>query len=158
MPNEKTTCEMVPLENEELKKRNTIGIVIPEECGRAENYEITAIMYHDENSEEKDVEYKIYITEKDFENSTPFATIQANMNPEILLYPDEENEGTGCLEYDLVETGRIVKNEADENIIIISNIVNDSESQWIMTVTDTSAYINIPPKTIRENDNNLEIE
>jgi len=136
MPNEKTTSEMMLLESEELKEKNTTGIVIPEECGRAEKYEITAIMYHNENSEEKDVEYKIYITEKDFENSTPFATIQANMNLEILLYPDDEHEGIGCLEYDLVENERIIKNDAGENIIIISNIVNDSESRWIMTVTD----------------------
>ena len=158
MSNKKINSEVMLQENEESKKKGILGIVIPEECGKAEKYEITAIMYHSDYTDAKSIEYKIFITEKDFENGTPFATIQANMNPEILLYPDEENEGIGCLEYNLVENEKIIQNDAGENAIVISNIVNDSESQWIMNVTDNSAYINVEAKTIREYCGELTLE
>lgn len=32
-------------------KQSIVGIAIPEECGKAEKYGITAIMYHDDNSD-----------------------------------------------------------------------------------------------------------
>ena len=41
--------------SENAKKR--IGIVIPKECGKAEKYELTAIMYHDEDSNVAEEDY-----------------------------------------------------------------------------------------------------
>ena len=86
--------------SEEANKK--IGIVIPEECGKAEEYELTAIMYQDENSDAAEEEYQVFITEDDYNEGKAFTVLNANMNPEILLYPDENHEGIGCLEYDLV--------------------------------------------------------
>ncbi len=86
--------------SEEANKK--IGIVIPEECGKAEEYELTAIMYYDENSDAAEEEYQVYITENDYNDGKAFAVLNANMNPEILLYPDEDHEGIGCLEYEIL--------------------------------------------------------
>ena len=72
-------------------KQSIVGIAIPEECGKVNMYEISAILYHDDNSDMAETEYQVFITKEDFEKSAPFATIKANMNPEILLYPDEEH-------------------------------------------------------------------
>ena len=111
-------------------KQSIVGIAIPEECGKADMYEITAIMYHDDNSDAGETEYQVFITKEDFEKSTPFATIKANMNPEILLYPDEEHEGIGFLQYDLVESEQ-VDVTGGLNAIIVSEVVNDSDTRWI---------------------------
>lgn len=38
-------------------KQSIVEIAIPEECGKADMYEITAIMYHDDNSDVAETEY-----------------------------------------------------------------------------------------------------
>ncbi len=141
--------------SEEANKK--IGIVIPEECGKAEEYELTAIMYHDENSDAAEEEYQVYITENDYNDGKAFAVLNANMNPEILLYPDEDHEGIGCLEYDLVENERISLTEDGKKGIIISKVLAESESKWIMAA-DSSSYLNVKPKTVKEIDNVIEID
>ena len=120
-------------------KQSIVGIAIPEECGKADMYEITAILYHDDNSDVDETEYQVFITKEDFEKSTPFATIKANMNPEILLYPDEEHEGMGFLQYDLVELER-VSSVDDLNVIIVSEVVNDSDTKWIISESDYAIH------------------
>lgn len=134
--------------------QSIVGIAIPEECGKAEMYEITAIMYHDDNSDMEESEYQIFITKEDFEKSAPFATIKANMNPEILLYPDEEHEVIGFLQYDLVESEH-VDVTGGLNAIIVSEVVNDSDTKWIMSensCADVKAY------TVRMNDEEITID
>lgn len=134
-----------------------IGIVIPEECGKAEEYELTAIMYRDENSDAAEEEYQVFITEDDYNEGKAFAVLNANMNPEILLYPDEDHEGIGCLEYDLVENERISLTEDGKKGIIISKVLAESESKWIMAVVDSSSYLNVQPKTVNEINDVIEI-
>ena len=129
--------------SEEANKK--IGIVIPEECGKAEEYELTDIMYHDENSDAAEEEYHVYITENDYNDGKAFAVLNANMNPEILLYPDEDHEGIGCLEYDLVENERISLTEDGKKAIIISKVLAESESKWILAAVDNSIYLNVQP-------------
>ena len=135
-------------------KQSIVGIAIPEECGKADMYEITAIMYHDDNSDAGETEYQVFITKEDFEKSTPFATIKANMNPEILLYPDEEHEGMGFLQYDLVESER-VDTTGDINAIVVSEIVDDSDTKWIMPKND---YTGIEAKFVRMNEEEIMVE
>lgn len=135
-------------------KQSIVGIAIPEECGKADMYEITAILYHDDNSDADETEYQVFITKEDFEKSTPFATIKANMNPEILLYPDEEHEGMGFLQYDLVESER-VDTTGDINAIVVSEIVDDSDTKWIMHEND---YTGIEAKFVRMNDEEITVE
>lgn len=136
-------------------KQSIVGIAIPEECGKAEMYEITAIMYHDANSDKEEIEYQVFITKEDFEKAAPFATIKANMNPEVLLFPDDKHEGIGCLQYDLVEASRIRDTEDGKNAIIISELVDESDSRWIM-VEDNC--IDVQTKTVRMNDNEISID
>ena len=133
-----------------------IGIVIPEECGKAEEYELTAIMYRDENSDAVEEEYQVFITEDDYNEGKAFAVLNANMNPEVLLYPDEDHEGIGCLEYDLVENERISLTEDGKKGIIISKVLAESESKWIMAA-DSSNYLNVQPKTVNEINDVIEI-
>ena len=135
-------------------KQSIVGIAIPEECGKADMYEITAIMYHDDNSDKEESEYQIFITKEDYEKSTPFATIKANMNPEILLYPDEEHEGIGFLQYDLVESEQ-VDVTGGLNAIIVSEVVNDSDTRWIMS---ENSYADVKAKTVRMNDEEITID
>lgn len=134
-----------------------IGIVIPEECGKAEKYELTAIMYHDEDSDAAEEEYQVYITEDDYNDDKAFAVLNANMNPEILLYPDEDHESIGCLEYDLVENERIRLSQDGKKSIVVSKILSESESKWIKSADDSSVYLNVQPKTVKEIDNVIEI-
>ena len=136
-------------------KQSIVGIAIPEECGKADMYEITAIMYHDDNSDAGETEYQVFITKEDFEKSTPFATIKANMNPEILLFPDDEHEEIGCLQYDLVEAARIRETKDGKRTIIVSELVDDSDSKWIMA---GNIYIDAQAKTVRMNDNEISID
>ena len=135
-------------------KQSIVGIAIPKECGKADMYEITAIMYHDDNSDAGETEYQVFITKEDFEKSAPLATIKANMNPEILLYPDEEHEGMGFLQYDLVESER-VDTTGDINAIVVSEIVDDSDTKWIMPEND---YTGIEAKLVRMNDEEITVE
>lgn len=136
-------------------KQSIVGIAIPEECGKADMYEITAIMYHDDNSDAGETEYLVFITKEDFEKSTPFATIKSNMNPEILLYPDEEHEGMGFLQYDLMESEKVTIAKDESKAIIISNVVNDSETKWNMSEVDHS---NVQAKTVKMNDEEISID
>ena len=136
-------------------KQSIVGIAIPEECGKAEMYEITAIMYHDDNTDKEESEYQIFITKEDYEKSTPFATIKANMNPEILLYPDEEHEVIGFLQYDLVESEKVTIAKDESKAIIISDVVNDSETKWNMSEVD---YSNVQAKTVKMNDEEISID
>lgn len=135
-------------------KQSIVGIAIPEECGKAEMYEIIAIMYHDDNTDKEESEYQIFITKEDYEKSTPFATIKANMNPEILLYPDEEHEGIGFLQYDLVESEQ-VDVTGGLNAIIVSEVVNDSDTRWIMS---ENSYADVKAKIVRMNDEEITID
>lgn len=135
-------------------KQSIVGIAIPEECGKADMYEITAIMYHDDNSDAGETEYQVFITKEDFEKSTPFATIKANMNPEILLYPDEEHEGMGFLQYDLVESERVAVARDETKAIIISDVVDDSDTKWIMSEVD---YSNTQAKIVKMNNEEISV-
>ncbi len=110
MPDINRVADLVLFEKGEPTNYCINGIEIPKECGKAEKYKATIILYDNEKSEREEVEYKIYITEKDFENSTPLITIQANMNPEIQFYPDD-GEDVSYMYYDLEETGSVIKND-----------------------------------------------
>lgn len=57
------------------QKEKIRGIEIPENCGRAEKYETTAILYHDENKDAPMKECKIFITEEDYKDNKPFITV-----------------------------------------------------------------------------------
>ena len=96
-----------------MTKNKIKGIMIPEECGNAEKYEFTAIMYHNENSDAPVNECAIFITEEDYKDNKPFITVSGNMNPTLFMFPDEQNEGIGCLEYDLVEAELVLPYKED---------------------------------------------
>ena len=82
------------------KEKNLKGIKIPEVCGRAEKYALTAIMYHDENKEAEMKECAIFITEEDYQDNKIYVTVSGNMNPTLVLFPDEYNKCTiGYLGY-----------------------------------------------------------
>lgn len=118
-------------------------------------YELTAIMYHDDNSDNAEVEYQVFITKENFEKSTPFTNIKANMNPEVLLFPDDEHEGIGCLQYDLVEASRIKETEDGRKSIIVSELINNSVPKWIMSEVN---YNDAQAKIVRMNDNEISID
>ena len=139
-------------------KENFKGIEIPVECGRAEIYELTAILFSDKNSEEPIKKHLVYITKEDYENNKVFATIEANMNPEILLFPDDEHEGEGCLQYDLVETERIKYNSENVPVIIVEDVVNDSDTSWIRGEMASDTYCRPTPRVVAVVDNVISIE
>ena len=68
---------------EDVKK--VVGIMIPEECGKADKYELTAIMYNEEDADGPVNEYSVFIVSEDYEENKPFTTIKGNMNPTLLL-------------------------------------------------------------------------
>lgn len=140
---------------EDIKKIE--GIMIPEECGKADKYEFTAITYNEEDADEPVNEYSVFIVSKDYEENKPFTTIKGNMNPTLLLFPDEENAGMGSLEYDLVEAGLIHKQD-DVNAIIVSEVVNASDTVWINSELDREVYLACKSKVINEVDNVISIE
>lgn len=45
-------------------KHSIVGIAIPEKCGKVDMNELTGIRYHDDLSDNADVEYQVFITKK----------------------------------------------------------------------------------------------
>ena len=66
------------------------GIKIPKECGKAEKYELTAIMYHDENVDAEMKECTVFITEEDYKDGKIFVTVSGNMNPKRVVNRDRD--------------------------------------------------------------------
>lgn len=139
---------------EDIKKIE--GIMIPEECGKADKYELTAILYNETDVDEQGKEFTVFITREDYEDNNPFTTIKGNMNPTLLLFPDEENVGMGSLEYDLVEAGLIHKQD-DVNAIVVSEAVNASDTVWVNSELDREVYLASKPKVVNEVDNVISI-
>lgn len=106
-------------------KKKVVGIMIPDECGKADKYELTAIMYYDESSVETEKEYNVFITKEDYEANKPFTSIKSNMNPTLLLFPDDDNRGIGCFTYDLVEAG-LIDSQDGMNAIVVSEVVDQA--------------------------------
>ena len=79
------------------------------------------------------------------------------MNPTLLLFPDEANEGMGCLEYDLVDAG-LVHIQGDVNAIVVSEVVNASDTVWENGEVDREVYLVVKPKVVSEVDNTISIE
>lgn len=137
--------------------KKIVGIMIPEECGKAEKYELTAIMYNVEGADESEKEYSVFISTEDYEENKVFTIIKSNMNPTLLLFPDEANEGMGCLEYDLVDAG-LVHIQGDVNAIVVSEVVNASDTVWENGEVDREVYLAVKPKVVSEVDNTISIE
>ena len=140
-------------------EKNVKGIKIPEVCGRAEKYELTAIMYHDENAEAEMKECAIFITEEDYKDNKIFVTVSGNMNPALILFPDEYNDGIGCFEYDLVEAELTRPYRVDGYAIVISTVVNASDTVWTKSEVDRASYLAVKPKMVMEtNDGFSDVE
>lgn len=137
--------------------KKVVGILIPEECGKADKYELTAIMYNVEGTDETEKEYSVFISTEDYEENKVFTIIKSNMNPTLLLFPDEANEGMGCLEYDLVDAG-LVHIQGDVNVIVVSEVVNASDTVWENGEVDREVYLAVKPKVVSEVDNTISIE
>ena len=137
--------------------KKVVGILIPEECGKADKYELTAIMYNVEGTDETEKEYSVFITTEEYEENKVFTTIKGNMNPTLLLFPDEANEGMGCLEYDIVEAG-LVHIQDNVNVIVVSEIVNASDTTWKNSEVEREVYLTIKAKKVCEVDNTISIE
>jgi len=138
-------------------KKKVVGIMIPEECGKADKYELTAIMYYDESSIETEKEYKVFITKEDYEANKPFTSIKSNMNPTLLLFPDDDNRGIGCFTYDLVEAG-LIDSQDGVNAIVVSEAVNASDTVWKSNEVERENYLAVKPKVVSEVDNTISIE
>lgn len=126
------------------------GIKIPEECGKAQKYELTAIMYHDENVDAYLKECAVFITEEDYEDNKIFVTVSGNMNPTLLMFPDEYNSGIGCLELDLVEAGLTRSYREDGYAVVISEVVNNTDTVWTSSNVDRASYLAVKPKIVVE--------
>ena len=137
--------------------KKIVGIMIPEECGKADKYELTAIMYNVEGADEPEKEYSVFISTEDYEENKVFTTLNGNMNPTLLLFPDEANEGMGCLEYDLVDAG-LVHTQGDVNAIVVSEVVNASDTVWENGEVEREVYLAVKPKVVSEVDNTISIE
>lgn len=139
----------------ELKEKIK-GIEIPEKCGRAEKYELTAILYHDENKDAPMKECKIFITEEDYKDNKPFITVSGNMNPTLLLFPDEYNIGIGCLTYDLVDA-ELIDPYDDACAVVVSKVVNASDTVWRSSDVDRTVYLKIKPDIVTIDDSGINI-
>ena len=137
--------------------KKIVGIMIPEECGKADKYELTAIMYNAEGADEPEKGYSVFITTEDYEENKVFTTIKGNMNPTLLLFPDDANEGMGSLEYDLVEAGLVHTQDA-VNAIVVSEVVNASDTVWQNSEVGREVYLAVKPKVVSEVDNTISIE
>ncbi len=136
-------------------KENVKGFVIPTECGTAETYEVIAIMYHCEEDLVPEKEYSIFITREDYNDKKEYTKIVANMNPTLLLLPNEDNAGTGVFEYDLIESDSIHTFRDGACAIIISEVV---DTKWITTEVERETYLSISPKAIYDNCNVITME
>ena len=127
------------------------GIKIPEECGKAQKYELTAIMYHDENVVDADMKAcAVFITEEDYKDGKIFVTVSGNMNPTLLMFPNEYNSGIGCLEYDLVEAGLTHPYRDDGYAVVVSEVVNSTDTVWTSSNVDRESYLTVKPKIVLE--------
>lgn len=140
------------------KKESYKGIEIPTECGSAEMYELLAILFTDENATTTEKKYNVYVTREDFTEGKLFTTIGANMNPELLLYPDVEHEGMGCLQYDLVEAEYVELDANEIPSLVVSDIVGWSDTTWIESGVGRDKYLTIVPKTLSMVDNVISVE
>ena len=131
------------------------GIKIPKECGKAEKYKLTAIMYHDENVDTEMKECAIFITEEDYEDNKIFVTVSGNMNPTLLLFPDEYNIGIGYLEYDLVEAGLTRPYREDGYAVVVSKVVNAADTVWSNSDVDRISYLKIQPQIVVETNDGI---
>lgn len=131
--------------NEKMK-----GIKIPEECGKAEKYALTAIMYHDENVDAEMKECAVFITEEDYQDNKIFVTVSGNKNPTLLMFPDEYNIGIGYLEYDLVEAGLTRPYRDDGYAVVVSKVVNAADTVWSNSNVDRASYLTVKPKIVIE--------
>ena len=131
------------------------GIKIPEDCGRAEKYDLTAIMYHDENAETEMKECAIFITEEDYKDNKIFVTVSGNMNPTLVLFPDEYNIGIGCLEYDLVEAALVYPYREDGYAVVVSKVVNAADTVWTNSEVDRASYLAVKPKIVIETNDGI---
>ena len=130
--------DLLPEDENKEKPVHFKGIVIPDECGKAEKYELTAILFEDEDDTSREkTKYKVYVTEEDFTNDVPFTTFEGNMDPEILLWPDDEHEDIGFCHYALAEKGYVEKTKDGENAIIISKAVS-LDTEWFKAEIDIS--------------------
>ena len=135
------------------------GIKIPEECGKAEKYALTAIMYHDENADNEMKECAVFITEEDYEDNKIFVTVSGNMNPTLVLFPDEYNIGIGCWKYDLVDAELVYPYREDGYAVVVSKVVNDTDTVWTKSEVDRASYLAVKPKIVFEtNDGIIEEE
>lgn len=133
-----------------------IGIMIPDECGKADKYELTAIMYNEEGTDEPVKEYSVFITNEDYEENKVFTTIKSNMYPTLLLFPDDENEGIGSLEYDLVDAG-LIHEKDDVSAIVVSEVVNATDTVWNNSEVNRETYLVVTPKVVSEVNNTISI-
>lgn len=131
------------------------GIKIPEECGKAEKYALTAIMYNDENVDTEMKECAVFITEEDYEDNKIFVTVSGNMNPTLLMFPDEYNIGIGYLEYDLVEAGLTRSYREDGYAVVVSRVVNAADTVWSSIDVDRASYLAIKPKIVIETNDGI---
>ena len=131
------------------------GIKIPKECGKAEKYELTAIMYHDENVDAEMKECTVFITEEDYKDGKIFVTVSGNMNPTLVLFPDEYNIGIGYLEYDLVEAGLTRSYREDGYAVVVSKVVNATDTVWSNSDVDRTAYLKIQPQIVVETNDGI---
>ena len=131
--------------------------MIPKECGSADMYEVTAIMYDEEGSNEPEVEYRVFITDKDYADNKPFASIKANIQPTLLLYPDDEHLEIGYFIYDLVDA-EFIHEKDNVSAIVVSEVVNASDTVWKNSETDRTSYLEIRPKFVIDEGNKITIE
>ena len=136
-------------------EKNVKGIKIPEVCGRAEKYDLTAIMYHDENAETEMKECAIFITEEDYKDNKIFVTVSGNMNPTLVLFPDEYNIGIGCLEYDLVEAELVHPYREDGYAVVVSEVVNAADTVWTKSEVERASYLTVKPKIVIDTNDGL---
>lgn len=100
-------------------------------------------------------ECAIFITEEDYEDNKIFVTVSGNMNPTLLLFPDEYNIGIGYLECDLVEAGLTRPYREDGYAVVVSKVVNAADTVWSNSDVDRISYLKIQPQIVVETNDGI---
>lgn len=123
------------------------GIEIPVECGKSGYTDKIVVMYQDMNKEQLGNKCNIYITEEDYKDGKPFATVVANINPIIFEYFNEDDleRGKCIVQGELFDNSEYSNCGSKELDIIISNL---GEYAWEYTTLAREEYLSIVPKRV----------
>lgn len=109
------------------------------------------------NKEQSGYKCNIYITEEDYKDKKPFATVISNINPVIVEFFNEEDpeHGKTTVYWDAFGDSDLTEKYSNGLDIVISTL---GEYSWEYTMLTREEYLSIVPKKVIQYGNDYYIE